>query len=118
MTRSVEKRGISARGKCAGSAWRRAAISLPPNLEHTSAMCDPHTQDSSKTSERSEENTTVRKKTKRNRSDQYGKSKEQSRSKFRIGNSGAAALSESGTIWEQSRKRDSQNITCIFACNN
>ena len=86
-----------ARGKCAGSAWRRAAISLPPNLEHTSAMCDPHKQDSSKTSERSEGNTAVCNKTKRNRSDQNGKPEGQSRSKFRIGNSGAAALSESGT---------------------
>ena len=61
-------------------------------------MCDHKTGDSSKTSERCEENTTVRKKIKRNRSDQYGKPEEQSRSKLRIGNSGAAALSESGTL--------------------
>ena len=80
--------------------FRRAAISPPPNLEHTSAMCDHHTDtgDSSKTSERSVGNKTVRNKTKRDRSDQNGKPEEQSRSWFRIGNSGAAALSESGTL--------------------
>ena len=61
-------------------------------------MCDHKTGDSSKTSERSEGNTTVCKKIKRNRSDQNGKPEGQSRSKFRIGNSGAAALSESGTL--------------------
>ena len=61
-------------------------------------MCDLHTEHSSKTSDSSKENTTVRNKTKRNRSDPNGKPEEQSRSKFRIGNSGAAALSESGTL--------------------
>ena len=68
-------------------------------------MCDHKTGDSSKTSERCEENTTVRKKIKRNRSDQYGKPKEQSRSKLRIGNSGAATLSESGTLKEVAQTR-------------